>query len=251
MLARRAFAIGVLLAASAASAQTVQLAVAANFQVTAQALASRFEARSGAPVGLSPGSSGKLYAQIVNGAPFDVFLSADAARPERLEREGLAVTGSRFTYAVGRLVLWSANPALAGRDCVAVLKSGAFQRLAVANPETAPYGKAALETLGALGILGQVQDRLAIGETVAQAMQFTASRSADLGFVALAQMQELDPAAASCRWDVPATLHGPLDQQAVLLKRAQNHRAAAEFLRFLKSDTARELIRAAGYDTRD
>jgi molybdate transport system substrate-binding protein len=243
-------AIGLVLAlagATPALAGSVTVAVASNFTRTAEDIAARFTKQSGHTVSFSAGSSGKLYAQVGNGAPFDVFLSADAERPERLEQDGLAVAGSRFTYALGRLVLWSNDPAL--KDCKAALAAGRFRHLSIANPKTAPYGVAALAVLARLGVPAEsLGGRLVQGENIAQTLQFVASGGAQLGFVALSQLRGASAPVGSCRWEVPADLHAPLLQQAVLLRRAGGNAAAAEFLRFLRADTARELIRRDGYD---
>jgi molybdate transport system substrate-binding protein len=243
-------AIGLVLAlagAAPALAGTVTVAVASNFSRTAEDLAAAFSKATGHAVSFSAGSSGKLYAQVENGAPFDVFLSADAERPQQLEQKGFAVAGSRFTYALGRLVLWSNDPAL--KDCQAALKAGRFRHLSIANPKTAPYGVAALAVLARLGVPAEsLGGRLVQGENIAQTLQFVATGSAQLGFVALSQLRGASAPAGTCRWEVPAEFHAPIVQQAVQLKRAEGNAAAAEFLRFLRTDAAHELIRRDGYD---
>lgn len=234
------------------AAPPVAVAVASNFAHSAQQIAARFTEAGGSPVTFSAGSSGKLYAQIEHGAPFDVFLSADAERPAQLEREGLAVAGSRFTYAVGRLVLWSGDAGLDGQDCLAALKAGRFRYLSIANPKTAPYGAAAVATLDRLGWpLSRLEGRLVQGENIAQALQYVATGSAQLGFVALAQLRGADVPASSCQWIVPADLHAPILQQAVLLRRGQANAAAGAFLRFLRSEVAGAIVRDHGYDPGD
>jgi molybdate transport system substrate-binding protein len=236
---------------SSAGAEPFRVAVASNFLVPARALADRFEQASGHQSAVVAGSTGKLYAQIVNGAPFDVFLAANASEPKRLEADGKAVTGSRFTYAVGRLVLWSRDPALLtaskGAD---LIRSARFGRLAIANPKTAPYGAAAVQTMQSLGLdLGTLGPRLLLGENVSQAYQFVASGNADLGFVALSQVSNPDRHATGSHWLVPANLHHPIEQQAILLARAEREVRAASFLDYLRGPQARELIARYGYGT--
>jgi molybdate transport system substrate-binding protein len=232
-----------------AEAAPVTVAVASNFSTTANAIAKKFAGSSDVEINFSAGSSGKLVAQIENGAPFDIFLSADAERPERLEQKGLAVAGSRFTYALGRIVLWSAAPGLKGQDCKAALASGNFRHIAIANPATAPYGVAATRVLEGLGLTApKLGDRLVMGENIAQTLQFVATGSAELGFIALSQLRGKDAPAGSCQWTVPAESHAPIVQQAALLKRGAGNRGAVDFFNFLKSDAARELIRNDGYD---
>jgi molybdate transport system substrate-binding protein len=181
------------------------------------------------------------------GGPYGVFLSADEATPRRLEAEGLGVPGTRLTYAVGRLVLWSARP---GRvdDAGAVLREAAFRRLAVANPKLAPYGAAALEAMSRLGVLESLRPRLVQGENIAQTYQFVASGNAELGFVALSQVQADGRIASGSGWLVPSSLHAPLRQDAILLSPGRDNPAARALLAFLRSDAARALIRAHGYE---
>lgn len=232
---------------SSAHADQLQVAVAANFIAPMQKIAAAFEKDSGNKVVLVSGATGKFYAQIKNGAPFEVFLAADAATPARLEEEGYAVPDSHFTYAVGKLALWSAQS-----GCVDgagdVLKRGAFTHLAIANPKLAPYGAAAVETLKALQLYDAVQAKFVQGENIAQAQQFVASGNAELGFVALSQISEDGRITSGSAWLVPAHLHAPLRQDAVLLARGKGKPAAAAFLNYLKSDKARALIKSAGYD---
>ena len=238
---------GLLLWAAAipAVADTAPAAVAANFTPTAQALAARFEALTGHRLVISSGSSGKLYTQIVNGAPFDLFLSADEDRPRELEAEGRGLPGTRFTYAVGQLLLWSSDPALVDAEG-AVLRSDRFRRLAVANPRTAPYGAAAMAVLRRLGLEERLASRLVQGENIAQAYQFVATGNAELGFVALAQVRAAPGGSA---WEVPRDLYPAVEQQAVLLDRGRDNPAARGFLDFLRTPEARALIREAGYGT--
>ena len=239
--------LAILAALPAAAAPPANVAVAANFGTTAKALAKQFAAQSGLEVNITTGSSGKFYAQIEHGAPFDLFLSADAERPELLEQRGLAVPGSRFTYAIGRMVLLSVDAGLKGQDCRTALAEGRFKHLAIANPKVAPYGVAAVAVLKRLGITPEsLGERLVMGESISQALSFVATGSAQLGFVALSQVKDLP--AVACRWDVPAEFHAPIVQQAVLLKRAADNGTARNFHRYLQSEAARALIRGDGYD---
>lgn len=226
-----------------AAADEVRVAAASNFRETLAALAAAFEAGSAHELVLIFGSSGKHYAQIVNGAPFDVFLSADAERPERLENAGLSLHGSRFTYALGRLALWSAQPALVDQGG-AVLKRGDWHYLAIANPDLAPYGRAAVEVLHRAGAWEAARQRLVRGENVAQAFQFVDSGSAEMGFVAWPQLVTAQRSEEGSHWLVPESMHRPIVQQAVLLSDSQG---ARDFHAWLQSDEARQLIRAHGY----
>lgn len=233
-----------------ARAEQVTVAVASNFHKSAEELAQLYKATDPtAEIRFSPASSGKLYAQIENGAPFDVFLSADSERPEQLEQKGLAVPGSRFTYALGRIVLWSADPKLAGKDCRQALVDIDFRHLALANPKTAPYGVAAVAVLEThkLG-LAKLGGLVVQGENIAQTLQFVATGSAQLGFVARSQLLEPGVPATTCRWDVPANEHPPIQQQAVLLKRGAANKSAAGFLAFIRSETGQKLVASHGYD---
>jgi len=236
---------------STAGAEPLRVAVASNFLVPAKVLADCFEQASGQQAAVVAGSTGMLYAQIVNGAPFDVFLAANTTEPQRLEADGKTVAGSRFTYAVGRLVLWSRDPAVLAADKGAdLIRSAGFGRLAIANPKTAPYGAAAVETMQALGLdPGTLGPRLLLGENVSQAYQFVASGNADLGFVALSQTSNPDRPPMGSHWRVPAELHHPIEQQAVLLARSERKVRAASFLDYLEGPEARELIALYGYGT--
>jgi len=239
-----AIALLAVLGAVRAEAGSLRIAVASNFAAPIRVLASRFEAESGHTVTLSFGSTGKHYAQIRHGAPFDAFFAADSERPARLEREARIVPGSRFTYAVGRLALWSPQPGYVdstGR----VLEEGAFHRLAIANPRLAPYGAAAREVLEALGLWQRLSGRMVRGENIGQTFHFVRSGSAELGFVAYAQIRQPDRPVTGSWWRVPAELHTPIEQQVVLLHDTPTGRA---FLAFVKSETAQALIRAFGYD---
>ena len=230
-----------------AQADEVRVAVAANFATPLKTLAAEFEKESGHTLALSAGASGKLYAQIKSGAPFDVFLSADDETPSRLEKEGDAVSVSRFTYAVGRLVLWSAQPNTVDAQG-AVLKTGNFKHLALAAPHLAPYGAAAVQTMTQLGLLAALKPRFVQGESIGQTYSFVASGNAELGFVALSQVFENGRINQGSGWIVPASLHEPLRQDAVLLARSRDKAAARALLAFLQGSKARGLIRAFGYE---
>ena len=231
---------------SHALAEQVQVAVAANFTAPLQAITSEFEKDTGHSVVASFGATGQLYAQIQNGAPFEVFLSADESTPAKLDNEGLGVSDSRFTYAIGSLVLWSAKPDyLDGSD--AVLKANQYKHLAIANPKAAPYGLAATEVLDKLGLSAAVKDKLVEGQNITQAHQFIATGNAELGFVALSQVLEGGKLKGGSAWIVPAKYHEPIVQDAVVLKRAANNPAAKAWMALLHSAGAKDLIRSYGY----
>jgi molybdate transport system substrate-binding protein len=231
---------------AAARADEVLVAVAANFSAPLAKLAASFEAGTGHKLKAAAASTGKLYAQIGAGAPFEVLLAADDETPARLEAEGRAVPGSRFTYAIGELVLWSAQPGLVDAQG-AVLASNRWRHLAIANPKTAPYGRAAMEVLRARALEAGVTPRLVTAESIAQAHQFVASGNAELGFVAWSQLSVPGQTPTGSWWKVPAPLHEEIRQDAVLLKPGQNRPAAAALLAYLKSDSAKAEIRAWGY----
>jgi molybdate transport system substrate-binding protein len=234
-----------LMLAMPAFADEVAVAVAANFSAPMQKIAADFEQESGHKVRLSFGATGKFYAQIRNGAPFDVLLAADDETPARLERKGAAVAGSRYTYAIGTLALWNAKPGIAVEE---LLKSGAYRHLAIANPKLAPYGAAAVETLAALKLLDAAQPKFVQGENIAQAWQFAASGNAELGFVALSQVMKDGKVAEGSAWIVPAHLHQPIRQDAVLLLPGKDRPAAEALLKYLKGDKARAIVKSFGYD---
>jgi molybdate transport system substrate-binding protein len=241
-----------LLAAAAAlpglaRADPVRLAVAANFAEPARRIAAGFERATGHAVALSIGSTGKLSAQIRNGGPYDVLLAADAATPARLEAETLAVAGSRFTYAIGRLVLWSARPDTVDPEGE-VLRSGRFSHVAICNPELAPYGAAAVQALRAMGLYERLRPLLVQGESVAQAYQFVASGNAELGFVSLSQVTENGRLREGSAWIVPSSLYSPLRQDAVLLAPGRASAAARAWLDWLKQPAAQAIIRSYGYE---
>jgi molybdate transport system substrate-binding protein len=244
---RAAVAAALAALALAARADELQVAVAANFAAAAQKIAAAFEQDTGHVVKLSFGATGKFYAQIEAGAPFDVLLAADQATPAKLEAEGKVVPGTRKTYAVGRLVLWSADPALVDAGG-AVLKTGRWKHLAIADPKLAPYGEAARETLAHLGLADTVRARLVTGENIGQAYQFVATGNAELGFVALGQVQPADGAKpAGSMWVVPEALYTPLKQDAAVLASTKAKDAATAFADYLASARARALIAAFGY----
>jgi len=245
-----AAALGLALVSGAAQAAEVAVAVAANFAEPMQRLAQRFEAASGHRVALSVGSTGKLYSQIVAGAPFDVLLAADTERPERLEREGVAVAGSRLTYAVGQLVLWSPKPGVVDGDG-AVLASDRFQRLAIANPRLAPYGEAAMAVLRHRGLAERLAPKLATGDSLAQAYQFVATGNAEIAFIARSQVQSPGLPAEGSVWVVPQALYPEIRQDAVLLTRGAANPAALALMQFLRGREARDLIAAHGYGLPD
>ena len=240
---------GLALAAFAwpALADEIQVAVAANFAAAAQTIAAQFEHDTGHAVKLSLGATGKFYAQIEAGAPFDVLLAADQATPARLVAEGRAVPATLRTYATGRLVLWSADPALVDAHGE-VLKSGRWKHLSVADAKLAPYGQAARQTLAALKLTDAVQPRLVTAESIGQALQFVQSGNAELGFVALGQVQPPDGSQApGSMWLVPDNLYAPIRQDAVVLASSKASRAATQFVDYLASDKARVVIQAYGY----
>jgi molybdate transport system substrate-binding protein len=219
--------------------------VAANFAEVVEELRPGFEA-SGHALRVTSGSTGMLYAQIRQGAPFDVFLAADSHRPTLLEQARVAVTGSRFTYARGRLTLWSSDRARRVTG-PAVLAAGDYRRLAIANPQLAPYGAATLQVLAALGLEEAVAGRIVMGENVGQAYALVATGNAELGFVARSQLAGR-PGTPGDRWPVRSELHDPIAQDAVLLIRAADNAAAREFLEFLRGPVARGAIRRHGYE---
>ena len=233
-------------ACSAAVAGQVQVAVSANFTAPMRLIGAAFEKETGHSVVLSFGATGRFYAQISHGAPFDVLLAADDETPARLEKEGKAVKGSRFTYATGKLVVWSAQPKLVDAQGE-VLKTGDFKKLAIAAPKLAPYGAAALETINKLGLLSRLEPRLVTGESIGQAHSFVATGNAELGFMALSQVIENSQIKSGSAWVVPEALHSPIRQDAVLLSKGAGNQAAVMLLAFLKTENAKAVIRSFGY----
>lgn len=229
-------------------AEELRLAVASNFTAAFQQLAPRFEQATGHRLKPSFGSTGKLYAQIRQGAPFEILLAADDKHGRLLIESGFGVPGSEFIYAVGRLVLWSAQPELVGGSSE-ILASHRFRRLAIANPLTAPYGAAAIQTLEHLELYDSVRDKLVQGENIAQTLQFTYSGNAELGFIAWAQLKALPAKQQGSFWLVPEDLHEPIRQEATLLRQGEDSQAARAFLDFLQSPQTRALLKEWGYDT--
>jgi len=243
------FGVGALLLGTTVSANAgeVSAAVAANFTAPMKQIATLFEQESGNKVKLSFGSSGKLTAQIKEGAPFDVFLSADEKKPAMLEKTGLAVVDSRFVYALGKLVLWSAQPGYVD-DKGAVLRKDDFNKLAYADPKLAPYGMAAKETLEDMGLWDGLQSKLVTGESIAQTYQFAASGNAGLSFIAMSQIIIDGKVTGGSWWVVPSFMYNPIRQSAVQLSAAQDPAAAKAFLAYLKSEKAAAIIRSYGYE---
>jgi len=233
------------LGVASAGADELRVAVAANFAGTAQMLIRQYEAETGHVVTQVFGSTGKHYAQILNGAPFDVFLAADVERPQMLEAQRKIVAGTRFTYAFGRIVLWSANGELVDPQG-AVLEHGNFHRLAIADPKLAPYGRAAKEALVALGYWAHLKDRIVRGKNISQTFQFVSTRNAELGIIAASQVLSSENSQTGSLWVIPESLYTPIEQQAVLLR---DRPVGRSFLAFLKSAAARAIIRAHGYGT--
>lgn len=236
-----------LVAAMGARAAEVQVAVAANFTGPMRRIAAAFEADTGHKALLSFGATGAFYAQIRNGAPFQLLLAADDGTPARLEKEGATLAGTRFTYATGRLVLWSAQAGVVD-DKGQVLRQPGDGRIALANPKLAPYGAAAIEALTALGLLESLRPRFVQGENIGQAYQFVATGNAPLGFVALSQVMVDGRIAKGSAWMVPAGLHAPLRQDAVVLAAGKDNAAAAALAAYLKGEKARAIIRSFGYE---
>ncbi|MGE8496762.1 MAG: molybdate ABC transporter substrate-binding protein [Pseudomonas sp.] len=232
--------------ATPALAEEVQVAVAANFTAPMQAIASAFEKDTGHTVVAAYGATGQFYAQISNGAPFEVFLSADDSTPAKLESEGQAVVGSRFTYAIGTLVLWSAQPGYVDEKGD-VLKANTFKHLAIANPKAAPYGLAATQVLDKLGLRDAVAGKIVEGQNITQALQFVSTGNAELGFVALSQVYKDGVITSGSAWQVPTELYDPIRQDALILKKGENNPAAAALIEYLKGPEAAAIISAYGY----
>lgn len=232
--------------ASVLKADEVKVAVASNFSKPLEALATTFTATTGHELKISAGASGKLYAQIEHGAPFEVLLSADSKTPEKLVAAQLAIADSRFTYALGKLVLWSSN-----QDYIdaqgAVLQKNEFKHLAIANPKTAPYGAAAWEVLEHLGLTTSLEPKLVQGENISQTYDFVSTGNAELGFVAWSQVVQAGGLKQGSVWQIPDRFYSPIQQDAVLLTKGQNNPAAKALLAFLKTPAAQKLITEAGY----
>ncbi|RJP68813.1 MAG: molybdate ABC transporter substrate-binding protein [Comamonadaceae bacterium] len=235
------------LVGGALHAAETQVAVAANFAEPIKAIAAVLEKTTGHTLQVTVGATGRLYAQIRNGAPFDVLLAADTRAPEQLEADGLAQPGSRFTYATGKLVLWSADPARVDARG-AVLKTGGFRKLAIANPKTAPYGAAAVDVMDKLGLTAALTPKLVQGESIGQTYNFAFTGNAEIAFVAMSQVLEGGRLKSGSMWVVPQNLYAPIRQDAVLLRRAANNEAAKALMQLLRSPNIKTLIRSYGYD---
>jgi len=226
-------------------ADAIRIAVASNFSEPAREIAARYQQRSGQQLILIFGATGKHYAQIKHGAPFDIFFAADARRPRLLEEEGVAIAGSRFTYARGRLVLWSPREGFVDKQG-RVLETGQFTRLAIANPKLAPYGRAAQEVLQAKGLWNALRQRMVRGENISQTYQFVKSGNAEMGFVAYSQILRSNQPIAGSYWLIPQTLYQPIEQQVVLLK---DNSTIRDFIAYVQGSEAQTIIRTYGYDT--
>ena len=232
--------------AGSTQAEEINVAVASNFISPMKAIVSEFEKSTGHKIRLSHGSSGKIFAQIKHGAPFDVFFSADQLKPDALEKENFVVAGSRFTYAIGAIALWSKRPE-GSASILARLKSGDFNKLALANPKLAPYGLAAVEVLDNLKLKQATVSKWVRGENIAQTYQFVGTGNAELGFVALSQIMVDGQVNKGSSWVVPDKYYHPIRQDAVLLKRGENSEAAREFIRFFRGEKVRGIVVSYGY----
>ena len=245
---RKSFILTLLFVAYATSlrAEEAMVAVAANFSAPMQQIAALFQKETGHRIKLSFGASGGIYAQIKNGAPFDLFLSADQLTPQKLEAEGLGVPNSRFTYATGQLVLWSKQEGLVDAKGH-VLQNKSIQRIALANPKLAPYGAAAMETMTNLGLLKELQSKLVQGDNIAQTYQFVSTQNAQIGFVALSQVFANGKITSGSAWIVPGNLHQPIQQDVILLRKGQDNKAATALLLYLKGEQAKKIMKSFGY----
>lgn len=239
--------LGLVALTTMAKTERVTVAAAANFAAPLKVIAANFERETGFRVSVSLGSTGQLYAQMRHGAPFDVLLAGDSSTPTLLAEQGFAVAGTQFTYASGRLVLWSPNPDLVDPHG-AVLKSDYFKRIAVANPKLAPYGLAATEVMEHLGLLQVLDPKIVEGTNIGQAFQFVASGNAELGFVALSQVFADGKLKQGSAWLIPSSYYTPIDQDAILITGAQNNQAAHAFMHYLRSDAARQIMESFGYE---
>lgn len=245
---RKSFILTLLFVAYATSlrAEEAMVAVAANFSAPMQQIAALFQKETGHQIKLSFGASGGIYAQIKNGAPFDLFLSADQLTPQKLEAEGLGVPNSRFTYATGQLVLWSKQEGLVDAKGH-VLQNKSIQRIALANPKLAPYGAAAMETMTNLGLLKELQSKLVQGDNIAQTYQFVSTQNAQIGFVALSQVFANGNLTSGSAWIVPGNLHQPIQQDVILLRKGQDNKAATALLLYFKGEQAKKIMKSFGY----
>ncbi len=234
-------------AAMAASAENVSVAVAANFKEPLQEIAAKFQHATGHTVSISSESSGKIVSQIKNGASYDIFLSADETKPIKLEKEGAIVPGSRFTYAIGKLALWSAKPNYVDSKGY-VLKTGSYSHVAIADPKLAPYGLAAIQTLQKLGLSSVVNDKLVVGKNIGTTFGYIQTGNAELGFVALSQIYKNGKLThGGSYWQVPSSYYKPIRQDAVLLLAGQHNAAAVALMKYLKSPAAHKVMKAYGY----
>ena len=232
---------------SGAWADELRVAVASNFLLPIKELSREFEINSANKIVVISASTGKLYAQIKQGAPFDILLAADSLRPELLEKEGIGISGSRFTYAVGELALWSPDNKLFLKNDLKVLNQKKIRYLAIANPKTAPYGKAAEQVLRKKGFWDQLQAKIVRGENISQTFQFLVTGNADIGFIALSQLRKNQKKLKGYSWKIPSEWHDPIRQQAILLMRAEKNKTALEFLNFIKSRRVQKIIESYGY----
>ncbi|MGV8891545.1 MAG: molybdate ABC transporter substrate-binding protein [Burkholderiaceae bacterium] len=230
-----------------AHSDEVQVAVAANFTAPMQQIATAFEKDTGHKAVLVFGATGQLYAQINHGAPFEILLAADAKTPLKLEKELLAVADTRFTYAIGKLVLWSAKEGYVDAKGE-VLKKNTFKHLALANPKTAPYGAASIAALQKLGLLENIQPKIVQGGNISQTWQFVSTGNAELGFIALSQVYKEGKITSGSAWMVPANLYDTIRQDAIILAKGRNKPAATALINYLKSDKAHAIIQSYGYE---
>lgn len=244
---QKTFVFAACLLASVAQADEVQVAVAANFTAPMQKIAVEFEKDTGHKAVLSFGATGKFYAQITNGAPFEVFFSADDETPKKLESESHVQAGSRFTYAIGKLALWSAKENYVDAKGQ-ILKTGGFKHLAIANPKTAPYGAAGVETLKQLGVYDALQPLFVQGENISQTYQFITTGNAELGFVALSQIYKDGKVTSGSAWVVPENFYSPIRQDAVILSKGKSNSAAQALLKYVREDKAKAIIKSFGYE---
>ena len=236
----------VFLMAANAQAAEIKVAVASNFANMLKEIAVEFQKDTGHQLAITPGATGKFYAQISNGAPFDVFLSADDETPRKLAQEGKAIAASQFTYAIGRLALWSPNPEMVDKNAD-ILKTDKFKFIAIANAKVAPYGQAAVQTMQKLGVLTKIEPRVVQGESISQTYQFVSTGNAQLGFVALSQIFENGKIKTGSAWIVPEEMHEQLKQDAVVLQSCKHMSACQALMDYLKSEKVKKMMASYGY----